>query len=161
MSITCRQYAELAADAYVERMPGFIRPQGEKPVNIEGAQFKVLEHYDNPKTGYQGTIYQRSDTGELVVAHRGTEFDREPTQDGMADGAMVVARVNVQVPEAIALTQRALERAREIGALKGHAPEVTITGHSLGGTLAQITAHRFNLRGEAFNSYGAANLSVN
>lgn len=95
MSIACRQYAELAADAYVERMPGFIRPQGEKPVNIEGAQFKVLEHYDNPKTGYQGTIYQRSDTGEIVVAHRGTEFDREPKQDGMADGAMVVARVNV------------------------------------------------------------------
>src|SRR3546814_9639280 len=37
-------------------------------------------------------------------------------------------------------------------------PEVTVTGHSLGGTLAQITAHHFDLRGETFNAYGAASL---
>jgi hypothetical protein len=35
---------------------------------------------------------------------------------------------------------------------------VTVTGHSLGGTLAEITAYRFGLRGETFNAYGAAGL---
>src|SRR3546814_15396325 len=40
----------------------------------------------------------------------------------------------------------------------GSPPEVTVTGHSLGGTLAQITAQHFDLRGETFNAYGAASL---
>jgi len=39
----------------------------------------------------------------LIVAHRGTEFGREAQQDGlMADGSMVLARLNPQLPEAIA-----------------------------------------------------------
>ena len=36
---------------------------------------------------------------------------------------------------------------------------VTVTGHSLGGTLTEITAHHFDLRGETFDSFGAASLS--
>lgn len=87
MTTSSRQHAGLAADAYVGRISGNSRPRGENPIIVDGVQFTVLEHYDNPKTGYQGTIYQRSDTGEIAVAHRGTEFDREPTQDGVADGA--------------------------------------------------------------------------
>ena len=35
-------------------------------------------------------------------------------------------------------------------------PSVTVTGHSLGGALAQITAAWFGLFGETFNAYGAA-----
>jgi hypothetical protein len=38
-------------------------------------------------------------------------------------------------------------------------PEVTVTGHSLGGTLAQVSAHHFGLKGETFNAYGAVSLS--
>ncbi|WP_414612000.1 XVIPCD domain-containing protein [Stenotrophomonas muris] len=34
-----------------------------------------------------------------------------------------------------------------------------VTGHSLGGALAQITAHHYNLPGDAFNPYGAAGLA--
>lgn len=160
MTISSRQHAGLAADSYHERVSGFLRPKGEKPVDIDGVQFKVLEHYDNPKTGYQGTIYQRVDTGEIVVAHRGTEFDREAKQDGLiADGGMVLTRTNVQAPEAMALTQRAQDHAKRYGVENQISPpEVTVTGHSLGGTLAQITAHRFHLRGEAFNPYGAVSL---
>ncbi len=71
---------------------------------------------------------------------------------------MVLTRDNPQAKDAIALTQRAIDRARDIGRESGHVPEVTVTGHSLGGTLAQITAHYFGLRGETFNAYGAAGL---
>ncbi|MBO8043799.1 hypothetical protein J6396_39745, partial [Pseudomonas aeruginosa] len=39
------------------------------------------------------------------------------------------------------------------------APQVTVTGHSLGGALAQITSHHFNVKGETFNAYGAVSLS--
>ena len=113
------------------------------------------------RSGYQGAIYQRVDTGEIVVAHRGTEFDRELVKDGvLADGGMVAARTNSQMEDAIELTQRALNRAKDPENLSryGHTPEVTVTGHSLGGVLAQITAYKFGLHGETFNAFGAASL---
>lgn len=160
MTISKQQYAGLAADSYEKRIPGVLRPLDEKPVIINGVQFEVREHYDNPKTGYQGTIYQRVDTGAVVVAHRGTEFDREALKDGLvADGGMVLSRLSSQAPEAIALTRRALEYTNRYSAEnRVPIPEVTVTGHSLGGTLAQIAAHRLDLRGEAFNPYGAVSL---
>lgn len=161
MTITAQQYAGLASDSYDESRPPGIRAPGKgERITVEGVIFEVREQYDNPRTGYQGTIYQRTDTGEIVVAHRGTEFDREAKQDGLiADGGMVLNRTNSQVPEAIALTQRAIARAKEMASDTGHTPEVSVTGHSLGGTLAQITAAKLNLRGEAFNPYGAASLN--
>jgi hypothetical protein len=82
-------------------------------------------------------------------------------KDGLlTDGGMVVARTNQQAHDAIELTQDALNHAKEFGkGFGGRAPEVTVTGHSLGGTLAEITAHHFDLRGETFNAYGAASLN--
>jgi len=116
------------------------------------------------RSGYQGTIYQCMDTGEIVVAHRGTEFDkglRAAIQDGiLTDGGMVTQRASRQADDAIELTKYALDFAQRYAARNPNStpPEVTVTGHSLGGTLAEITAHHFNLRGETFNAYGAASL---
>lgn len=73
--------------------------------------------------------------------------------------AMVAARVNYQAPEAIGLTARAIEFAKAQNATRGTPADVIVTGHSLGGALAQITAHHFDLKGETFNAYGAASLS--
>ena len=52
-----RTYAALAADAYEDRGVGVNLPQHEKPVPLNGVNYKILEHADNPRTGYQGTIY--------------------------------------------------------------------------------------------------------
>ncbi|MCD0256637.1 hypothetical protein JWH11_00120, partial [Xanthomonas melonis] len=55
-----------------------------------------LKYVDSP-SGYQGVIYQRVDTNEIVVAHRGTETERELKQDGVyTDGGMVASRHNRQ-----------------------------------------------------------------
>ena len=43
---------------------------------------------------------------------------------------------------------------------RGMEPQVTVTGHSLGGCLAQITAAKLNLNGETFNPYGAVSLGM-
>ncbi|TWT17296.1 hypothetical protein FQY83_17250 [Luteimonas marina] len=137
--------------------------EAKEVVEINGSSYKILEFVDNPRTGYQGTLYQHVDSGAIVVAHRGTEFGREPFMDGViADGGMVFSRVNSQVDDAIMLTRRAREHARNPGEIEdyGRAPEVTVTGHSLGGTLAQVSAHHFDLRGETFNAYGAASLNL-
>ncbi len=157
MTIDSQQYANLADHTYDR--DGEMRSLVNKQVEIDGAQYKVLDHVDNPRTGYQGTIYQRVDGGDIVVAHRGTEPGREFVQDVLrADAGMVVGRSNIQAQDAIELTRRALELAKSEGETKGVTPEVSVTGHSLGGTLAQISAHHFDLPGETFNAYGAASL---
>ncbi|MCC5049767.1 DUF6792 domain-containing protein [Xanthomonas campestris] len=154
MSLTSQQYAALADDVYKEpRETGL----DSRPANIGGITYKRLEYVDSP-SGYQGIIYQRIDTNEIIVAHRGTETERELKQDGVyTDGGMVAARHNRQAAEAIELTKHALVHAQKLGK-DGEALDVTVTGHSLGGNLAQVTAHHFGLKGETFNAYGAVSL---
>ena len=159
MNMSSQDYADLALDSYASRA---VTRRDEKPETIGGHKYRILEHHDNPRTGYQGTIYQRVDTNEIIVAHRGTEFDREALKDGLlADGGMVLNRSNLQASDAIALTRKALQLAQEKAIGEGGVvPPVTVTGHSLGGTLAQVTAHHFDLRGETFNAYGATSLGL-
>lgn len=158
MTIASQEHANLSSDAYIDRIPG-VRPHNTRDrVELGGIEYKILEHVDNPRNGYQGTIYQRVDTGDIVVAHRGTE---QLLLDGaIADGGMVTRRTNLQAPDALALTERALARAELERSRFGESREVTVTGHSLGGCLAQITAHHFGLRGETFNAYGAVSLGL-
>ncbi|UYC11891.1 hypothetical protein [Xanthomonas sp. CFBP 8445] len=154
MKLTDQQYAALAYDVYSKpRQTGINSPE----VDIGGVSYRRLEYVDRP-SGYQGVLYQRVDDGQLIVAHRGTEFDRQPLQDGvLADGGMVATRHNAQVADAIDFTREALAYANTLG--KGReAPEVSVTGHSLGGALAQASAHHFGLKGETFNAYGAVSL---
>lgn len=163
MSVTSQQYADLSFHVYRGTSArSYASNDKDAPyVDSGGVRFFVRAHVDNPGTGYQGTIYQRRDTGELVVAHRGTEFDREAFKDGaLADGGMVLARSNLQAEDAISLTRDALDMASKDASRKGLPPSpVTTTGHSLGGTLAQVSAHHFGLKGETFNAYGAVSLS--
>ena len=163
MTVSDQHHANLAADSYrLDHRVGYHPPGNRDKVRMDGAVYEVVEFVDNKKTGYQGVIYQRMGTGEIVVAHRGTEFDREPIRDGLfADGGMVTRQVNSQAENAVALTKRALGHAQEYAIDNmTKVPEVTVTGHSLGGTLAQVSAHHFGLKGHTFNAYGAAGLSM-
>jgi len=144
-------YAYLARDAYQDR-------QTNQTIELGGITYRIFDHTDDPKTGYQGTAYQRVDTGEIVVAHRGSEFDRELLKDGGTDAGMVLTGLNAQAPDATAFTERVMAKARQQSEQLGVPYDVTVTGHSLGGTLAELTAARLDLKGETFNAYGAAGL---
>lgn len=164
MTIGTQQYAYLADHSYGRDADGHavnLKSMIGKETEIGGVAYKVLAYADKP-SGYQGAVYQRVDTGEIVVAHRGTEFDRQKWEDLIkTDGRMVVGRNNDQASDAIDLTRQALGLAKDYGERTGTTPpQVTVTGHSLGGTLAQISAHYFDLKGEAFNPYGAASLNL-
>lgn len=155
MSLRSQDYAELADDAYKDRAVGRWDRDKAEIVPLGGHDYRILEHVNN-SNGYQGYIYQRVDTGEIVVSHRGTE---QPLHDVVTDLGMVVARTNLQADDAIALTARATQYAQSEEARSGQHLDVTVTGHSLGGSLAQISAHHHGLKGETFNAYGAASLS--
>ncbi|PPU76832.1 lipase [Xanthomonas cucurbitae] len=156
MSLTSQEYAALAYDAY--QKPDKVGPTSPI-VDIGGIAFRRLDYVDRP-SGYQGVIYERVDTREMVVVHRGSEFDRQPILDGaLADGGMVATRHNAQVADAIAFTRGALEYAEQKHVSTGlPTPDVTVAGHSLGGNLAQVTAHHFKLKGQTFDAYGAVSL---
>lgn len=158
MKLASQKYANLVEHSYDRG--GEMRDLVNKEIVLEGVKYKILRFTDNLETGYQGTVYQHLDSGDIVVAHRGTEFERQRWDDLIkTDGAMVLTRVNLQADDAVALTRWARDYAEKQGELPGkRTPEVTVAGHSLGGTLAQVSAHYYDLRGETFNAYGAVSL---
>jgi pimeloyl-ACP methyl ester carboxylesterase len=151
MTIGTDNYAVLAKDAYQA-------PRLQKDITLDGVVYRAIDYADNPTNGFQATAYERMDTREIVIAFRGTEFDREPIKDGGVDAGMVLTGLNAQTPDAMAFTQRVLGKAKELEQINHQVTPVTVTGHSLGGTLAEITAAKFGLKGETFNAYGAAGL---
>ncbi|MFC5740014.1 XVIPCD domain-containing protein [Dyella tabacisoli] len=151
MSISTADNALLSQDSYKDHRLNEV-------IELGGVKYKILDHADNPSTGYQATAYQRSDTGEVVIAHRGTEFNREPVHDGGVDAGMVLIGLNAQTPDAMAFTKKVMDEAKKDAAEHHYPLNVTVTGHSLGGTLAEITAYKYGLHGETFNAYGAAGL---
>ncbi|NII53265.1 XVIPCD domain-containing protein [Luteibacter sp. SG786] len=154
MTLSSTDYALLAQDSYQD-------PVLNKPKILGDATYEAIDVADNPRTGFQATAYRRMDTGEIVIAYRGTEFDREPVHDGGVDAGMVLTGVNAQTQDSVAFTERVLERAKLDADLHHKPLQVTVTGHSLGGTLAEINAAKFGLNGETFNAYGAAGLLQN
>lgn len=164
MTITSDDYARLADYSYGRDEKGNRVDLGAmvgKTAVIGGVRYEVRAHADRP-SGYQGTVYQRVDTGEIVVAHRGTEFDRQKWEDLVkADGLMAFSRFNPQADDAIALSREAVRLGRDYASEnRVAAPPITHTGHSLGGTLAQVSGHYFGQGGETFNAYGAASLNI-
>lgn len=151
MTMGSLDYALLAKDSYHAS-------QLDKDIEFRGVHYQAIDYADDALTGFQATAYQRTDTHEIIIAFRGTEFDRQPVRDGGVDAGMVLAGVNAQTPDALAFTQRIMDRAKELEQRGGQPVNVTVTGHSLGGTLAEIAAAKYGLKGETFNSYGAAGL---
>lgn len=152
MSIASMDYAFLSDMAYMRWQVGQTIDRSIPP---SGQEYEVLDVLDH-ESGYYGVIFKNNDTGEIIVAHCGTEFDGEHADKIrdllLTDGQMALIDVNQQRNPAILLVERALALA----ASDPDNPSVSVTGHSLGGALAQITAAEFGLYGETFNGYGAA-----
>lgn len=154
MSPRSTDYALLSQDVYHDT------PVNQKVI-LDGITYRVFAAENNSATGFQAQAYIREDVkpSQVIVAFRGTEFDREPVHDGGVDAGMVLTGVNLQTHDALAFTERAMAEAKQDAEDQGNPPpDFSVTGHSLGGTLAEISAARYGLHGETFNAYGAAGL---
>ena len=151
--ITRQQHADLAIDAYTSRSV----TKGNETIKIGGNEYKVAAVWNNPRTGYYGAVYQDVRTNDFIAAHRGTAISLKDLSDGYTDLKMVTRSMNNQSADAEKLTRMAISKAEEFHRNRPYLPKpsVTHTGHSLGGTHAQIQTYRFGHEGVTFNAYGA------
>ncbi|WP_082061908.1 peptidoglycan-binding protein [Xanthomonas sp. GPE 39] len=160
MSSKDQTRADAAIDAYND-----LRQSGAgNKVNftyLDGRRYEIFGYKSDPSTGFHATAYLNRDTNDIIIAYRGTDPDllhhtRTTVSDAIADLTMVRDRVNPQKAAADSFTREMLDKAQQQGISKDH---ITVSGHSLGGALAQIEAAEFGLRGATFNAYGAVSLS--
>lgn len=140
-------------------------------------------HYGQLPSGFKGSRY-RSDVGgkfAIVVSFAGTDSDdteKTDTGDKLANigfagptpGAVMIATGNVVAglvttvlvamgaARLNAQINDAMELVRQAQAFAKADEEVFVTGHSLGGGLAQIVGATMGLRGVAFNAPAVSQL---
>ena len=173
-TVTQREYtlAQLSNSAYHDEAE--IRRSGGLP---EGwAIFKSQD--TNSSTGFVAHAYFNESTKEIVIAYRGSEIDRSMidwkkadfalAKDGDVDKLLRGTSLERQIPNAKTMIANApnwdqqfnqgLEFADEIIKQYGGKYAISVTGHSLGGSIAQVASKMHNLPGVTFDPGGAKNL---
>ncbi|MET3653094.1 peptidoglycan-binding protein [Dyella japonica] len=82
----------------------------------------------------------------------------QPVKDLGTDYIMIRDQFNRQEPDADAFTRRVFDLVKKNHPDWNLSEHITVTGHSLGGTHAQMMAARYGLGGMAVNPYGAIDL---
>lgn len=159
MTLDVTDYAWIAKASYTSPTP---KQLDQEELRLNGHRYKVFSYVENA-SGFHGAAYRQVESPHaVIIAYRGTDTDLKRhtltgVQDIAVDGMMVADRLNPQEADAQRFTQAVLEKA----ARQGIGRElITVTGHSMGGTLAQVEAWRFGLHGQTFNAYGAAELAL-
>lgn len=146
MPLSSQQYAFLAHKIY--------QPLAAE-TEIESDTHRFTVHYVSPpsSTNYRGAVVEDHATKQLIVVNKGT--DPTDVHDLIADLGMGMMGAPTQWPEAARTMRWALQHAERNHIPKSH---ISITGHSLGGALAQLQAslpEAAGIRAETFNAYGA------
>ena len=113
----------------------------------------ILIDKKDKNSGMQAAVYYNEENDEVVLAFRGTESCDFPcsisetvefTLDSAADALLTFGFVDTQFEDAMDYAQDVVNRVQ--------GRKVTVTGHSLGGSLAQAVGASFGLETFAFNS---------
>jgi hypothetical protein len=119
---------------------------------LSGTTWVLKDFINDPATGYQGAVFANA-ANQVVLANRGTE------PSSLADLGNDLALGLAAVPSQYAFAQNAYISASNVAVSLGVAPaSVVITGHSLGGSLAQLLGAAHGNQTETFNAYGVGNL---
>ena len=106
-----------------------------------------IDEMDNPETGFHGEAFFKN--GEVVISFRGTD---EPINDFIKEdlGHLAIGKLPSQYVD----SHKFYEKVKRDFSGK----RIIFTGHSLGGSLAQLMANETGYETVTFNAYGVANL---
>ena len=108
--------------------------------------YKVVKSVDNKDTGFHAEVLANGN--DIIVAYRGTDITS--VQDIRNDVAMARNKIPAQATDAIKVYDQ----------VKQDYPnsDVTVTGHSLGGSLSQIVSSVRGCEAVTFNAYGTKDM---
>ena len=115
----------------------------DNPAPLDGWQITKSVQADN---GFEGQIYKKGN--DIVVVYKGT--DKKSMKDVYNDTQLVLSETPIQQENAHQLYQEAINKYPN--------SNIEITGHSLGGSMAQIEAARTGAKATTFNAYGTAEI---
>ncbi|ETX12763.1 hypothetical protein OCH239_17275 [Roseivivax halodurans JCM 10272] len=99
------------------------------------AGYALMNQSTDFMTGYNGFSAYNSKSNTLVVASAGTNFLNP--MDLLQDAGLAIGGATAQYFEAVALTEVSLQ---SVQLAYGKTPSVVFVGHSLGGTVSQLTS---------------------
>jgi len=111
--------------------------------------YKVIKSVDNKDTGFHAEVLAKGN--DVIVVYRGTDITS--VQDIRNDVAMARDKIPAQATDAIKVYDQ----------VKQDYPnsDVTVTGHSLGGSLSQIVSSVRGCDAVTFNAYGTKDMFEN
>lgn len=107
--------------------------------------YVYTNHYENPKSGFSAFVIKNGN--KVVISYCGSDDTKDWVQN---DIPMFLSKMPVQSNDAIAVYKKIRQQYP-------HA-QIILTGHSLGGSLAQIVGAIFNVETVTFNAYGTKDL---
>ncbi|MBX3340380.1 MAG: hypothetical protein KF711_02245 [Nitrospira sp.] len=155
-------YANLTAGMSAQRYKEGLTANGfaDSLADIFIATYRVAaDTFTDPVTGLSVTLFESIATGEKILAIRGTNPNE--INDLITDGLLVAGESATLSPQYIAL-QRYYSQLIEQGTL-GPNELLSVTGHSLGGFLAQAFTvdHATNIRHTyTYNAPGIGGLAI-
>lgn len=110
---------------------------------------QLLRSEFNHHTGFLGKVY-RAESGELVIAFRGTELEDKQKRGLRNDINMACKNIPAQLQNAFTMYKHVKQEYPNA--------KITLTGESLGGTLAALVAAETGVKAVTFSAYGAKDL---
>lgn len=111
--------------------------------------YEKIENKENSNNGFYANVL--SNGNDIVITYRGTDWKSK--QDLQNDIAMAHSKIPAQAADAISLYDK-------INREFPNSP-ITVTGHSLGGSLAEIVSGVRGVPAVTFNAYGVKDMFKN